>query len=242
LAGVIQVVMFDLDDTVFDHVGARYAGLTAHRRTLGLHGDDAAEVERWVALEEEWYPYWLRGELTHDEQRRARVRAFTALHGVDLTEDWDADAWFADYFAHYRSGWALHEDAGPCFDELERRIPGVRFGLITNGELGLQTSKMVAVELDVRIEQVIASGEVGFAKPDPRIFRLACDRFGVAPAGAAYVGDRLHTDAIGAADAGLTGVWLDRAGSATAEDLAAASAAGAHVIRNLAELPPLLAP
>ena len=39
-------------------------------------------------------------------------------------------------------------------------------------------------------------------KPDPRIFRIALERFGVGEAAgrAAYVGDRLRTDAIGAAD------------------------------------------
>ena len=54
------------------------------------------------------------------------------------------------------------------------------------------------------------------------------------------MGDRLHTDAIGAARAGLLGVWLDRPGTATAEQLSEASAEGVPVIRTLAELPGLL--
>ncbi len=37
----IGVVLFDLDDTVFDHVGARADGLLAHRRTTGLGEDEA---------------------------------------------------------------------------------------------------------------------------------------------------------------------------------------------------------
>ena len=57
-----------------------------------------------------------------------------------------------------------------------------------------------------------------------------------------YIGDRLRTDAIGAVAAGLTGVWIDRACSATAEQVSEAVAAGAHVIHTLAELPELLAP
>ena len=63
----------------------------------------------------------------------------------------------------------------------------------------------------------------------------------MAPAQAAYIGDRLHTDAIGAARAGLLGVWLDRPGIATAEQRAEADAAGVPVIRSLEELPALLA-
>ena len=237
----IQVVLFDLDDTVFDHIGARAAGFTAHRHANGLPGDDEAELARWVDLEEEHYPRWLSGELSFDEQRRARATAFVEAHGVHLQSQEEIDAWFGAYLRLYESGWRLHDDAGPCFDELERRIPGVRFGIITNGDLEFQTSKIVAVELDVRIEHVIASGEVGVAKPDPAIFAIACERFGAAPDHCAYIGDRLRTDAIGAAEAGLTGVWLDRDATATADDLAAAETAGAQVIRTLAELPPLLA-
>jgi putative hydrolase of the HAD superfamily len=78
-------------------------------------------------------------------------------------------------------------------------------------------------------------------KPDPAIFVHACEVFGVAPADAAYIGDRLRTDAIGAANAGLTGVWLNRTGTVpSAQDAADARAAGVLEIAALAELPALL--
>jgi putative hydrolase of the HAD superfamily len=60
-------------------------------------------------------------------------------------------------------------------------------------------------------------------------------------AATADVGDRLRTDALGAASAGLSAVWLDRLGGATDEELAEAEASGVAVVRTLAELPPLLA-
>ena len=80
-------------------------------------------------------------------------------------------------------------------------------------------------------------------KPDARIFRAAVARFAAsAPvSAAAYVGDRLRTDAIGAARAGLVGVWLNRSGERPGEaDAADAAAAGVLEIRSLAELPALL--
>ena len=51
----------------------------------------------------------------------------------------------------------------------------------------------------------------------------------------------LHTDALGAVGAGLRGVWIDRAGTASPEELAEAAEGGVGVIRSLAELPVLLA-
>ncbi len=239
----ISLVLFDLDDTLLAHSEAVGLGITAHRVGLGgafADADDDAEITRWHELEELHYHRYLAGELDFLGHRRARVRDFVAPHGVELN-DAGADAGYGNYYLEYEKAWALHCDALPCLDELRREIPAVRFGIITNGELEFQAPKIAAVGLDRYIEHTIASGGLDFAKPDAGIFQYACDQFNVSHAAAAYIGDRLYTDAIGAADAGLTGVWLDRAGTATADDLAAAAASGVHVIRTLADLPPLLA-
>ena len=199
-------------------------------------------VALWHELEETHYHSYLAGQLDFEGQRRARARDFAARHGVAL-DDEAASAWFAAYFERYVESWALHSDTLPCLDELEARIPGVRFGLITNGDLAFQTRKVRAVGLDTRVERVIASGEFGVAKPDPSIFRHACETFGVTPDDAAYAGDRLRTDAIGAARAGLTGVWLNRTGAAVPpRDAADASEARVIEISTLADLPDALAP
>jgi putative hydrolase of the HAD superfamily len=234
----IPVVLFDLDDTLFAHRSSVFDGIAAHRRALGspfAEADERLEAARWHALEEEHYHRYLAGELTYIEQRRARARAFVEHFGV-LLDDSEADAWFDAFFAEYRRAWRLHDDALPCLDAM----PGARFGVITNGELAFQQRKLATVGLTERLEQVVASGEVGYAKPDERIFSHACGLFGVPTSQAAYIGDRLHTDALGAAAAGLTGVWLDRDGTATAVELETAREAGVRVIRSLAELPAVL--
>lgn len=207
-----SVVLFDLDDTLFAHRAAVSRGIEAHVAALGEpYGslDTRSADILWHELEEHHYHAYLDGTLDFEGQRQARARDFAARHGVDLDAD-AASAWFAAYFERYVESWALHEDALPCLDALTARIPGVRFGLITNGDLAFQTRKITTVGLDARVEHVIASGEVGMVKPDPGIFHHACDVFGVSPTQVVYVGDRLHTDAIGAARAGLTGVWLNR--------------------------------
>ena len=240
----ISVVMFDLDDTLFAHAASVRAGVLAHRTAHGgelAAADEAAEWERWHALEEEHYPRFLTGELGFQEQRRMRVRAFVEPYGVDLSDDATADAWYAAYFDRYREAWHLHDDAIPSLNALERSLPGVRFGIITNADLEGQREKLHTVDALHRFDHVIASGEVGVAKPHPRIFEVAVETFGVAPEEAAYVGDRLETDALGAAGAGLTGVWVDRPGAATAEELERAAQAGVHVIRGLDQLAALLA-
>jgi len=239
----IRVALFDLDDTLFDHQEAVARGITAYRRVLGgavAAADDAHETVRWHELEEEHYHRYLAGELDFRGQRRARARSFLAPYGLVLETDAEADAWWDGYIADYENAWALHDDTLPCLDALAAGPDPVRIGLITNGDLSAQTAKLRATGLLPRIEHIVASGEVGVAKPDPAIFERACSAFGVGPVSAAYIGDRLATDALGASAAGLLGVWLDRQGAATAEQLAAARTAGVPVIRSLREVPGVL--
>jgi len=216
----LRLVLLDLDDTLVDHRGAVADGIAAHLAELGLlDASDAAAVDEavalWVALEEEHYHRYLAGELDYRGQRRARVRGFLAARGSadadDLAQDDAAtDAWFGGYLTGYEASWRALPGAHEALDEIARRHPGVRFGIVTNGERSQQEPKIAAAGLADRLSPVICSGDLGFTKPDPRIFRLACREAGVEPCDTVMVGDRLRTDALGGADAGLAGgIWLD---------------------------------
>lgn len=239
-----RLALFDLDDTLFAHRAAVSGGIRAYLQTLGRPydiADPATADALWHQLEEEHYHSYLTGTLDYDGQRRERARDFAAAQGVTLADD-DALAWYAAYFEHYVDNWVLHDDALPCLDQLERDVPGIQIGLITNGPLEYQSRKIDRVGLSSRVEHVITSGAFGIAKPDAAIFAHACAVFDVPTASAAYVGDRLRTDAIGASLAGLRGIWLNRTRrQMTQEEALDARAAGVREIRSLAELPPLLA-
>jgi FMN phosphatase YigB (HAD superfamily) len=55
-----------------------------------------------------------------------------------------------------------------------------------------------------------AAHEVGFGKPDPRIFEHACSRVGVQASRVLHVGDDLELDILGARGAGMHAAWLRR--------------------------------
>ncbi|MGN6324469.1 HAD family hydrolase [Pseudolysinimonas sp.] len=233
----VELVLLDLDETLLDHGSAARAGLLQHPDVLAYEPDPDAAFDRWHALEEEHYARYLAGELGHQEQRRARVRAYLAPLGVVHDSDAETDAWFGAYQHAAHAAWALFDDVLPCLAALGDR----RIGVITNGEAAPQRAKLAALGLDHRVDPVVCSGAVGVAKPDPRIFAIACEEAGIPAHRACYVGDRLRTDAIGAARAGLRGVWLDRPGGATPVELVEAEREGVAVVRSLAALPALLA-
>lgn len=95
--------------------------------------------------------------------------------------------------------------------------------VLSNGDQEQQEDKVIRTGLDRYIDAVLASGQLGVAKPDPRAFAAACSRLTVPPEAAVYVGDRLDVDAVAASRAGLRGIWLNRGGSEARRRQAAAT-------------------
>lgn len=223
----MRAVLFDLDGTLMDHDAARDAAIASLLA-------DGALADEWRRLEAVHYDEYAAGRCTFQEQRRRRVRGIHAAMDRERPGDAACDAWFAAYLERYRSGWSPFDDVGPALAALVEALPGVRLGVVTNGEGEPQRAKLAAIGVSDRFPVVVCSAERGVAKPDAEIFLHACERLGVPPDQAAHVGDRLDLDAQGAAGAGLRGVWLDRAGTGAASD-------GIVRIGGLHELPAALA-
>jgi putative hydrolase of the HAD superfamily len=58
------------------------------------------------------------------------------------------------------------------------------------------------------IEKPVFSSRERLKKPDPRIYRLACERLGIAPAGCLYIADGENHELAAAADVGLHPVLI----------------------------------
>ena len=85
---------------------------------------------------------------------------------------------------------------------------GVPVVVVSNSEGQLQ-ALFDKLGLADTFDHVIDSHHVGVEKPDPRIFTLALERFGVAPAAALHLGDTYATDVVGARAAGLQLALID---------------------------------
>ena len=77
----------------------------------------------------------------------------------------------------------------------------------------------------------VFSDEVGFCKPDPRVFEMALRELKVRPGEAVHVGDLLRTDVAGAKNVGMKAVWLSNE-----SDVRHVDCAPDYVIRRLSEL------
>ncbi len=232
----IRAVFFDLDDTLVNHTAAsREAAERFFESAVGriglrdhpLMGDPAGFARAWSEVQSIHIARYLSGELTFQEQRRARMRDSLGNGGLS---DAEADELFEVYLRHYEASWRAFPDVVPGLDALGVKLLAV----VTNGDPKQQVQKLEAIGLKDRFAHVVVSGAVGYPKPDARFFHQACELVGVEHHEAVHVGDSMRSDYEGARLAGLHPVWLDRFHQ-TAQPVAPSPS-----IESLIELPALI--
>lgn len=150
----------------------------------------------------------------------ARIEELERAWWKDLVrrifEPWDGfqrfDDYFAELFAYFAQpdAWGLYPEVAETLSALERR--SMILGVISNFD-----SRLIGILEGLgtahRFENIFVSSRVGYAKPDRQIFHTALERHGLQAGDALHVGDSEEKDFLGANQAGLTGVLVERNGS-----------------------------
>ncbi len=203
-------MLFDFDDTLFDHSLTCRAALgrlrasTPFLRRLPL---DTVWRE-YSRLLEEVHPDVLAGLRSIDEARTERFRRLGFLAGVSIGVE------EASELSHrYRSHYQRLRRPVPGVPQLLRRLHArAVLGIVTNNERAEQEEKLTALGLSPWIDALVVSQDVGVSKPDPRIFAIALDRVGASPSEAVMIGDSWESDVRGAQAAGIRAIWFNRFG------------------------------
>ena len=103
--------------------------------------------------------------------------------------------------------WELYPDVAACLRALKEA--GYLLGVVSNWDAGLE-ELLRDLRLLPYFDFVTSSAVVGYRKPNPVIFELACEQARVDPAAAVHVGDRPDADGDGAAAAGIRPIIIDR--------------------------------
>ena len=98
-------------------------------------------------------------------------------------------------------------DAGGAFDRLERA--GLLIGVLTNGGEKQTRTLLEAAGLVDRVAEIVSAEEIELYKPHPAVYRHAAERLGVEPKGVTLIAAHAW-DVMGAKEAGLDAVWVDR--------------------------------
>jgi len=257
----LKALIFDLDDTlVVEEASAEAAFLTTCELARTRYSIAPEHLHRSVreVCRQFWYacpvrPYCVEVGISSWEALWAR------FHGADenlrFLRDWaptyrrqswhgalrklgiddvDFAAELAETFPrHRRKLHVVYEDTQPVLEHFRGRY---RLGLLTNGAPDLQREKIAGAGIGGSFDEIVISGDLGFGKPDPRIYETMLSRLDARPQEAIMIGNSLHTDVQGAQAVGMKAIWVNRAG-ATRDDTIAPDLE----VATLADLKGLLA-
>ena len=189
-AEAVRAVIFDLWDTLVDFDPV--AGRAFQDRVAARLGRDPDE---FAAL-------WLEGRSVRESGtlRDYLLKIGVAGDLVDEIVDLRRDS----------TRRLLQPRPGAVETLVELRTRGYRVGLITvcSEDVPDVWSETALADL---FDGTVFSCSVGLRKPDPRIYRLACEQLGVRPDEAVFVGDGANDELAGAQRVGMQAVLIHRA-------------------------------
>ncbi len=199
-----RAISFDLDDTLWscEDVIARaeeavHAWLATHYPRITDAHD--AESMRQVRIRTAAARPDLQANLTRLRHETLVAHAHEAGYDPAL-----ADA-AVEVFLAERHRVELYPDVPPVIGALAGRY---RLVALTNGNADVHRAG-VGHWFDL----AVAAGDVGAPKPDPAMFRRACERLGIRSGELLHVGDDPLRDVHAARTFGARALWINRAGS-----------------------------
>jgi putative hydrolase of the HAD superfamily len=146
------------------------------------------------------------------ERRRWRKIVFGVLKEVP-----DPDRAFEELWDHFSQpgSWRIFPDVEPALGGLADL--GISVCIGSNFDSRLRGVVQGIPELDLYVDSLVISSEVGYRKPHSQFFQAVCNHLGLPEHQVLCVGDDSENDVRGAIGAGLSGILIDRAGNRPAD-------------------------
>ena len=207
---MIKSVFFDLDGTLCDSDTAWSIAQSEMFQLLCEQYPDVSEAAltaAWRTVHQELFKQLNAGKCAMADVRDSRFQCL--FKELDLPVDKFMEE-LSDFFcSRYLTSLRLYDDVTVLAE-----LGAYHVGIVTNGahdnHTDSQLSKVRHLGLSQQIQSLTISGEIGVRKPRVEIFQVACERAGVSPKEALFIGDTLKNDILGANRAGMTSVFINR--------------------------------
>lgn len=199
-----EIILWDVDDTLLDFGRSEESALSRCFDKYGLTLTQEMK-HRYAQIN---LSYWKRLEL-------GEVDKATVLHSrfSDLFEEYgiagiDVEAFRNDYQFWLGSVYYYLEDSKRLLQELKQE--GYRQYVVTNGVAWTQRNKLQLAGMDLFVEELFISEELGAPKPDLTFFEACFARIPDFDKGKTIlIGDSLTSDMKGAVNAGISSCWYN---------------------------------
>lgn len=193
----LKAVLFDLDNTILDRKKTFLSYCMFFFEKYSIVNDDtSADLTKWIKI-----------LIDMDNEGEMDKTAF--FSDLLISFPWKQKTSIDELLTEYRMMFA--QLAKPMEGALEALLwfkMHFKTALVTNGETKIQMEKINRLSISHLFDTIVISEQVGYQKPDPRIFNLTLRRLNVSYKEAAYLGDHPLQDMLGAMNVGMRGIWL----------------------------------
>ncbi len=199
----VSFIFFDLDDTLIDHKKAQKRALMdlwSHFPQLQMVSPEAFAAAYAEVNNRLWEAYRNNDVDQYTLKRRRLEYTFGELQ-VEMPDWKEADEIYMQY---YQRHWEWIDDAREAFITLSKRY---KVGIMTNGFTEVQKKKFEFFSLHRFSRNLIISEEVGYLKPDSRIFEYSAEQVNYPAEQLLYVGDSYSSDILGGKQSGWKTAW-----------------------------------
>lgn len=202
-----RAIFFDVDDTLYNQVEPFYKAYIKNFEHYNIDVNYLFKTSREIS--DELFEKSQSGDISMKEMQIMRIQfAFEKLN-IKISRE---EAWkFQQDYEKFQDNITLSDTLKNMFDYLKGK--DIIIGIITNGPSSHQRKKIRNLELHSWIEDnnIFISSEVGFSKPDRRIFSNALSSVGGDKISEVfYVGDSFENDICGASQVGWKSIWMNR--------------------------------
>lgn len=205
-----KAILFDLDDTILSFDGAAdmawkdICGTFIKRMNPSFDDKDLLKsinrVRKWYWGDPERHK---AGRMDMMKSRREIVKM--ALQELQYEDD-KAACDMADCYTQLQNEYiCLFPDSIHTLDKL--KALGIRMALITNGPSEIQRGKINRFCLSGYFDFCLIEGEVGYGKPDTRVFEMALEKLKCSADEVWMVGDNLVWDVEAPQRIGIYAIW-----------------------------------
>lgn len=198
----ISVIAFDLDDTLWPCMP------TIHRAEKAIYNWMRGKYPRITDIHSEQDLYEIRKTFMRSKDHYridlSLMRRDMLAH-LAMNFGYEADSMAEEGFQLFyrlRHDVSFFDDVFPVLERLKGRY---RLGSISNGNASAGLTL-----LNDYFEYFINASDVMARKPDARIYQAFCDYMKINPEQCLYVGDDPEYDVVGARDAGMKTIWVNR--------------------------------
>ncbi|QQR95045.1 MAG: noncanonical pyrimidine nucleotidase, YjjG family [Bacteroidota bacterium] len=204
-------LIFDLDHTLWDtNVNAAQSlSEMYHQYSLEQYGIISEQdfIQKYVDINNRMWTEYSLGRIKKSYLRAGRFELTLKYFGIvnpELVEK------LSDFFVQNTPG---KKELIPFAKDLLNHVHGkYQLAIITNGFSEAQHTKLRSSSIDHFFSKIIISEEIGYHKPDPRIFLQTAELLQTPIKDCLMIGDNIETDIAGAIASGMDCAYLNPVG------------------------------